>query len=97
MVRLGDRLRQGLDSQAVDAGIAIRQTGPVQMPNLAFAGDTEYERAIAFAAASAERGLIVHPRHNWFLCGAHTDADIERALEITKDAFAVVRERFGAD
>jgi glutamate-1-semialdehyde 2,1-aminomutase len=97
MVRLGGRLRSGLNEQASEAGLSIRQTGPVQLPNLAFAGDTEYQRAYAFAGAAAERGLIVHPRHNWFLCGAHTDADIERALEITNDAFGVVRERFGAD
>jgi glutamate-1-semialdehyde 2,1-aminomutase len=97
MVRLGDRLRAGLGEQAEAAGLEIRQTGPVQMPNLAFAADTEHERASAFAAAAVDRGLIVHPRHNWFLCGAHTDADIERTLEITSDAFVAVRQSFGAD
>jgi glutamate-1-semialdehyde 2,1-aminomutase len=96
MVRLGQRLREGLDRQARDAGVEVRQTGPVQMPNLAFAGDTAmYERANVFAAAAAERGLIIHPRHNWFLCAAHTDPDIDRALEITEDGFAAVAAAFG--
>ena len=97
MVRMGTKLRDGFDAQAASHGLGIRSTGPVQMPNLAFDGDTAaYERAMVFSNECARLGLLVHPRHNWFLCAAHTDDDIDRALAISDDAFAAVRRQFGA-
>lgn len=96
MVRMGTKLREGLAGQAVAHELGIRQTGPVQMPNLAFDGDTAYERATLFASECARLGLLVHPRHNWFLCAAHTDDDINRALSISDRALAAVRREFGA-
>jgi glutamate-1-semialdehyde 2,1-aminomutase len=96
MVRAGTKLRDGFNAQASSHGLGIRTTGPVQMPNLAFDGDTTYERAMVFSGECARLGLIVHPRHNWFLCAAHTDDDIDRALTISEDAFAAVRRQFGA-
>ena len=51
MVRMGTTLREGFDAQAASHGVGIRSTGPVQMPNLAFEGDTTtYERAMVFAS-----------------------------------------------
>ena len=32
--------------------------------------------------------MYLHPVHNWFLSAAHTDDDIDLALERTDDAFA---------
>jgi glutamate-1-semialdehyde 2,1-aminomutase len=90
MERVGSRLRDGLDDLARDAGVPINQTGPVQMPNLSFPGDTDFVRARAFSAAMLERGMIIHPRHNWFLSAAHTDADIDRFLEAAEDGLQAV-------
>ncbi len=95
MVRMGTKLRDGFASQAAAHGVEIYQTGPVQMPDLSFEGDTAYERAIVFASECARLGLIVHPRHNWFLCAAHTDDDIDRALAVSDEAFGAVRQQFG--
>jgi glutamate-1-semialdehyde 2,1-aminomutase len=39
--------------------------------------------------------VIFHPRHNWFLSAAHTDTDVERAVEAARAGFRAVRERFG--
>lgn len=91
IVRLGARLRSGLAAQASEHGYGLRQTGPVQMPMLLFDDDAELARGNAFVAACAERGALLHPWHNLFLCGAHTDTDIDRTLEITNAAFAALR------
>jgi len=93
MEAAGQMLRDGLADQASSHGIQIRQTGPVQMPNLSFVGDTHFERAMVFAAAAAEGGALIHPRHNWFLSAAHEADDIKRVLEATDVAFAAVRRR----
>jgi glutamate-1-semialdehyde 2,1-aminomutase len=97
MQRAGQRLRDGLDAQAASHGITIRQTGPVTMPLLTFAADTQFERANRFTGRAAQLGVYLHPWHNWFTCAAHTDDDIDTALRATDEAFAAVRAEFGAD
>src|SRR5262249_5984762 len=80
---IGTRLRDGIERQALAAGLTVFQTGPVQMQNLRFADDRRLAKAGAFCGAVVEHGVIVHPRHNWFVSAAHTDQDVERALEAT--------------
>jgi glutamate-1-semialdehyde 2,1-aminomutase len=92
MERVGSRLRSEFDQLADEVGVSIRQTGPVQMPNLSFPGDTDYVKARAFGAAMLERGVIVHPRHNWFLSAAHSDGDVDRFLEAARDGLQAVLE-----
>jgi glutamate-1-semialdehyde 2,1-aminomutase len=99
MEKVGTLLRDGLREQARSHGVGIRYTGPVQMPYLIFEGDEperfRIRRAKLFASEAAKRGVYLHPSHNWFLCAAHSEDDIARALEITDLAFAKVRESFG--
>ena len=38
------------------------------------------------------RGVFLHPYHNWFLCAAHTDADIDYVLEAAATAFRVIEK-----
>ena len=97
MQRAGQRLRDGLFAQASAHGLTIHQTGPVTMPLLTFAADTQFERANLFTGRAAQRGAYLHPWHNWFTCAAHTDDDVDRALAATDEAFGAVRATFGAD
>ena len=90
MERVGNRLRDEFEELARTAGVPICQTGPVQMPNLSFPGDIDFGKARAFGAAMLERGVIVHPRHNWFLSAAHTDADVDRFLDAAEEALQAV-------
>ena len=39
----------------------------------------------------------LHPQHNMFLSAAHTEADIDRALQATDGAMAAVRKDFGRE
>ncbi len=96
MERVGGRLRAGIERQALDAGLTVFQTGPVQMPNLRFADDSNLALARAFCAAVVDHGVIVHPRHNWFVSAAHTDRDIELMLAATACGFQAVREQLDA-
>ena len=90
MERVGTQLRDEFDRLAEDLGVEIRQTGPVQMPNLSFPDDDAYTKARAFSAVMLERGVIVHPRHNWFLSTAHDDDDVDRFLEAAEAALHAV-------
>jgi glutamate-1-semialdehyde 2,1-aminomutase len=96
MVQRGTRLRSGLEEQASSAGVRIAQTGPVQMPNLRFVDDVDFEQARLFSGTCAAGGVIVHPRHNWFVSAALTDEDVDDVLAATEVGFAAVSERFSS-
>lgn len=87
MRRTGQRLRDGLDERARHHGLRIQQSGPVQMPTLLFADDPEWKQGSAFCSAALRHGAYFHPRHNMFLSCAHTDEDIDLALEAADKAF----------
>lgn len=100
MARAGTRLRASLSAQARSHGLAITQSGPVQMPFLTFAGDVAagtFDRADVFTGEAARRGVWLHPWHNWFLSAAHGEDDVRQTLDGTDEAFAAVRRRFGPD
>jgi glutamate-1-semialdehyde 2,1-aminomutase len=93
MDRLGTALRAGILEQAAARGIEINYTGPAAMPYLTFAGDRGHQLASTFAAAAIRAGAYLHPRHNWFISAAMTDADLAKALSATDEAFAAVQAR----
>lgn len=92
-VRLGERLRAGLAEAAERHGFALRQTGPVQMPQILFADDPDFRVGFAWAEAMLSRGVYVHPWHNMFLNAAMTEADIDLAVAAADGAFGEVRAR----
>ena len=101
MHTVGEQLRAGLADRAEAHELGIRQTGPVEIPLLIFDGDSpeklDCPRARMFSAELAERGVYLHPFHNAFLSTALTSEDIEHTVAASDEAFAAVRDRFGAD
>ncbi len=91
MTGLGEKLRGGLDGLSRRFGIPIRQTGPVQMPMLLFGDDPDHRKGFAFCAAAISEGVYFHPTHNMFLSAAHTEADIDQALEAAACGFRAVQ------
>jgi glutamate-1-semialdehyde 2,1-aminomutase len=97
MERIGGKLRDGLAAQAKTHGQVLKQTGPAQMPTILFADDPQLEKGKLFVTEALRGGAWLHPQHNMFLSAAHTDADIDRALQATDAALAAVRKNFGRD
>ncbi|MGF7162984.1 glutamate-1-semialdehyde 2,1-aminomutase [Rhodoligotrophos appendicifer] len=81
MVKMGERLRNGFEALSRSHGIGIRQTGPVQMPMVLFEDDPDFRKGFLFCDAALSRGAYLHPKHNMFLSGAHTEQDIDRVLD----------------
>jgi glutamate-1-semialdehyde 2,1-aminomutase len=52
------------------------------------------ERGDFFTNEAMKLGLYLHPRHNLFLNGGHTEKDIDDALEITDSSFKALKSRF---
>lgn len=93
IIAIGERLRDGLDGAAAKHGFTLRQTGPVQMPQIMFDGDPDFRIGYAWAEEMLARGIYVHPWHNMFLCAAMTEADIDRTIDAADAAFAAVVAR----
>ena len=81
MAAMGQRLRDGLHRLASDNGLSVRQTGPAQMPMVLFDNDADFAVGNAFCLGALKAGAYFHPRHNMFICTAHTPALIDRGLE----------------
>ncbi len=90
LAALGQRFRDGLYEQAQRQGFGIIQSGPPQMPTVMFEDDEDLKTGFAFCSNALAQGVYLHPWHNMFLSLAHTDADIDRALEGTDKAFAAI-------
>lgn len=86
----GERLRAGLQAQARKYGLALRQSGPAQMPVFLFEGDEDRSLGSRFCLEALNRGVYFHPTHTMFLSAAHTSEIIDETLEITEEAFKAV-------
>jgi len=96
IAQTGQLLRDGLHAQAASHGFALRQTGPVQMPQIFFEDDADMRVGYAWTAAAVRRGVYLHPYHNMFINAALTPDDVDRTLERTDDAFAELRRSHAA-
>jgi glutamate-1-semialdehyde 2,1-aminomutase len=92
MEAMGGRLRDGLEQQAREFGLPLRQTGPVQMPQIMFEDDADFVLGNRFVLEMLQRGVYMHPWHNMFLSAAHQAADIDRVLEATNEALKLVAQ-----
>ena len=94
LARMGARLREGMTALAAKHGLPIRYTGMDAMPFLTFADERNFFRSQTFCREAVRRGVFFHPHHNWFLCAAHQEADIDEALAASDAALEIVREEF---
>jgi glutamate-1-semialdehyde 2,1-aminomutase len=61
------------------------------MPLFLFDRDPDFRVGSAFCRAALDAGAYLHPRHNMFLCAAHTEADMDRVLDAAEAGFRAVR------
>ena len=95
---LGQRLIDGLNAIARDLDVPALSYGEPfpPMPFMRFNHpDPEKNDALrtAFFEAMLERGVLLHPRHMWFISYAHKAADIDTTLEHARSAMKVARDR----
>lgn len=90
IARMGTLLREGLSARAEKAGFRLRQTGPAQMPLVLFEDDPDFRKGYTFCSTALREGAFFHPKHNMFLCAAHTEASIQQALDAAEAGFMAV-------
>lgn len=95
---LGQRLIDGLNTIARDLDVpAVSYGEPFPpMPFLRFDHphpETNEALRTAFHEGMLERGVLLHPRHMWFISYAHKGSDIDMTLEHARSAMKVAREQ----
>ena len=95
---LGQRLIDGLNGIARDLDVPAGSYGEPfpPMPFLRFDHphpQTNDALRTAFYEAMLERGVLLHPRHMWFISYAHQRADIDTTLEHARSAMKIAREQ----
>jgi glutamate-1-semialdehyde 2,1-aminomutase len=97
LARLGERLASGLQQVGAAHGLPVTVSGPPALPYMTFDEDKEgLALSQVFCREMIRRGIFLHPYHNWFLCAAHTEADIDHILDAANAAFKVTeRESCG--
>ena len=93
ITHIGTMLRNGLQQQGSAYGFTLKQTGPVQMPQILFEDDADFRLGFCWTAEAVRRGIYLHPFHNMFICAAHTEDDVRRTLEATDGAFEALKKR----
>ena len=98
----GDRLIDGLRERARAHGVPVVAYGePLPpMPFMQFRHEDEALNASISATFYEEvlaRGVLLHPRHLWFVSQAHREPEVARTLDACDDAFAAVRARYGGE
>lgn len=93
LIGAGEALRAGLTDLTMRHDLPLRQTGPVQMPQMIFEEDPDFRIGYAFAAECVTRGVYVHPYHNMFLSSAHSSGDVTQTLEVMDRALSAVSRR----
>lgn len=96
--RLGERLIAGLQAAAERHGVpALAYGEPLPpMPFLRFTHPDPRVRdatAATFYTEMLQRGILLHPRHLWFVSAAHSDDDIHRTLAAAEAAMLAAAAR----
>jgi glutamate-1-semialdehyde aminotransferase len=96
VTRLGERLIAGLDAIARSHGLPAEAYGE-PVPSMPFFRFTHPDAKLAgalrdtFFEEAAALGVLLHPRHMWFMSHAHTEADVELVLARCDDAMKATR------
>lgn len=87
LVALGGKLRTGLDQAARKHGFILRQTGPVQMPQILFDNDPDMRHGYFWCSRLITHGVYAHPWHNMFLSAAMNEANIDFIVDAADESF----------
>lgn len=79
--RVGNRWVQGLVALGVKYSVPMVASGPAAIPYVRVAEDPSFLKQQAFCSEAAAAGVFLHPHHNWFLCAAHGENEVDEALE----------------
>jgi glutamate-1-semialdehyde 2,1-aminomutase len=96
---IGESLRQGVLDLRDRYGISLNISGLGPLLFMHFEEDFKNgmvqlgDVTKTFYSEMIQNGVFLHPIHNWYTCGAHTQKDVESTLEAMEDSLKAVKKR----
>lgn len=91
---MGQRFLEGLREVVVAEQLPATVVGLPTSPFLLFDDTDGADLAkVAFYAETLNQGVLLHPNHQWFLSAAHTDGDVDHAVDACRSAAAAAVRR----
>ncbi len=102
--RIGSRLRKGMIESGERHGFPVQAPGEDAVWGIRFTERrplrnwfdlTTHDKELGWnwAIELMKRGLLVNPNEKFYISIAHTDADVDRTLNIVDDAFAALKKK----
>lgn len=92
MTQLGNTLNEGLVNVAQQQGYELIASGIPAMPYYRL-NNVPMDQHFKWVDECVKRGIYLLGYHNHFLSTAHTEADIDKTLEIANEAFIALAEQ----
>jgi glutamate-1-semialdehyde aminotransferase len=95
MWRLGSKLMDGLKGIINETGVDAQVIGAPPLPFLSFTDrDARRREALKkrFYIEITLRGVLFHPNHCWFLSLGHTEEDVSKTLEVSRDSLKTAKK-----
>lgn len=102
LAKIGSRLRQGIVESGTrhgfpvqcpgeDAVFGVRFTAKKPLRNWMDLTTADTRIGLAWALELLKRGLLVNPNEKFYISITHSDADVDRTLQIVDDAFKALK------
>ncbi len=86
--KLGDYFIEEMKKIISNTKVRCTMIGTAPMPYMEFDyGELSSDKKKIFYGACAERGILFHPNHHWYISGAHSKQDIDETLCVCEEAF----------
>lgn len=100
---LGKRLQEGIRKAASETGHDVVISGPGQMTFIGFSGreklanyrdtlECDFPKYGVFVKGMLDRGVRLIGRGIWYISTAHTEEDIDRAIETASEVLTVMKQ-----
>ena len=90
---MGVRFVAGLRSVVEESGLPAAVVGLPVSPFIVFEDTPKAgEAKVAFFTETLRHGILLHPNHQWYLSAAHTNDDVDVAIEACRCAAAVATD-----
>jgi glutamate-1-semialdehyde aminotransferase len=86
---MGKRLMDGLDGIGRDMGLEAYSVGLPPIPHFVIKHKDEEKWLIlknTFYRETTAKGILFHPDHHWFISLSHSKEDIDKTLELSREA-----------
>ena len=83
MWSMGKRLMDGLKKIIDEMGVDVRVIGVPPLPYILFKNEKLKKQ---FYIETTKRGVLLHPNHCWFLSLGHTEEDLEKTLDVSRES-----------